>query len=72
MHQTHISSYLDEIVHPTCVKCGAPMWLARIEPDGPVSQKRTFECQVCLNEVVEIVRHSGAGYLGAPSTLKLN
>ena len=42
-----------DIVHPTCAKCGAPMWLTRIEPDEPGSEKRTFECQACQNELVE-------------------
>jgi hypothetical protein len=26
---------------PTCPKCGATMWLERIEPDGPGHDKRT-------------------------------
>jgi hypothetical protein len=45
-----------DIVHPTCAKCGAPMWLIRLEPVGPGSQQRTFECQACQNEAVEIVK----------------
>ena len=32
---------------PECPKCGSPMWLARIEPDSPGNDKRTFECPVC-------------------------
>ena len=27
---------------PDCAQCGAPMWLARIEPDIPGHDKRTF------------------------------
>ena len=45
-----------DIVHPTCAKCAAPMWLTRIEPDGPGSEKRTFECQACQNEAIEVVK----------------
>jgi hypothetical protein len=48
---------LQDIVHPTCAKCGAPMWLTRIEPDEPGSEKRTFECQACQNEAIEIVKN---------------
>jgi len=44
-----------DIVHPTCVRCGAPMWLVRIEPDEPGKQMQTFECKACGNSVVEIV-----------------
>jgi hypothetical protein len=47
MRQFQSTSDLQEIVHPTCAKCGAPMWLTRIEPDGPGLEKHTFECQAC-------------------------
>ena len=56
MRQFQVNSPSEDIVHPTCAKCGAPMWLTRLEPDGPGSQKRTFECQACQNEAIEIVR----------------
>ena len=56
MRQFQVNSPSEDIVHPTCAKCGAPMWLTRIEPDGPGSEKRTFECQACQNEAIEIVR----------------
>jgi hypothetical protein len=45
----------DDIVHPTCARCGAPMWLVRIEPDEPHKQRQTFECKGCGNSVDEIV-----------------
>ena len=32
------------------------MWLTRIDPDGPSLEKRTFECQACQNEVIDIVK----------------
>ena len=42
---------------PDCPKCGSPMWLARIEPDSPGNDKRTFECPVCENAVSQIVKY---------------
>ena len=56
MRQFQSTSDLQEIVHPTCAKCGAPMWLTRIEPDGPGLEKRTFECQACQNEAIDVVK----------------
>ena len=43
MRQSQSISHSQDIVHPTCPKCGAPMWLTRLEPDGPGSEQRTFE-----------------------------
>jgi hypothetical protein len=31
------------------------MWLTRIEPDGPRTEKRMFECQACGNSADDIV-----------------
>jgi hypothetical protein len=42
---------------PICPKCGARMWLARIEPDEPGHDKRTFECPQCDNVVSQIVKY---------------
>jgi hypothetical protein len=42
---------------PTCEKCGAKMWLARIEPDAPGHDKRTFECPNCEHTVSKIVKY---------------
>ena len=56
MRQFESNPHLQDIVHPTCAKCGAPMWLARIEPDEPGSEKRTFECQACQNDAIEVVK----------------
>jgi len=33
------------------------MWLACIEPDEPNHDKRTFECPVCPNITVKIVKY---------------
>jgi uncharacterized paraquat-inducible protein A len=35
-------------VRPVCSKCGAPMWLIRIEPEKP-------ECPRCQNQMTEII-----------------
>ena len=56
MRQFEVIPPAQDIVHPTCAKCAAPMWLTRIEANGPGSQQRTFECQVCQNEAIEIVK----------------
>jgi hypothetical protein len=35
------------IVRPDCPKCGTQMMLARIEPEAPGEDRRTFECPMC-------------------------
>jgi hypothetical protein len=40
-----------------CAVCHVAMWLARVEPDKPDHDKCTFECFVCKNVVVEIVKY---------------
>jgi hypothetical protein len=35
------------IVRPECPKCGTEMMLARIMPEGPGEERRTFECPMC-------------------------
>ena len=42
---------------PKCPKCGEQMWLARIEPDKPDYDKRTYECPVCENVMIEVVKY---------------
>jgi DNA-directed RNA polymerase subunit RPC12/RpoP len=54
MRQFESIPHAEDIVHPTCAKCGAPMWLTRM--DEPSSEKRTFECQACQNEAIEVVK----------------
>jgi len=46
-----------KIDRPTCSHCGWIMWLARVEPDKPGYDRRTFECVHCQRTqelVVEI------------------
>ena len=38
---------LDVIERPQCPRCSTRMWLARIEPDEPGHDRRTFECPQC-------------------------
>ena len=45
------------IARPNCTRCGAAMWLARIEPDEPDHDRRTFECPRCRSEMTEIVKY---------------
>jgi hypothetical protein len=44
------------IACPTCPKCGARMELARIFPDRPGYDQRTYECPKCEYELTELVR----------------
>jgi hypothetical protein len=41
------------VERPPCPKCSEQMMLARIEPDQPGHDKRTFECLTC--ECVETI-----------------
>jgi transposase-like protein len=45
----------DAIVRPACPRCGARMMLARIEPDSPGHERRTFECPSCEREEATVV-----------------
>jgi hypothetical protein len=45
------------IGRPFCEVCKAQMWLACIEPDNPDYDKRTFECPVCPNVTVKVVKY---------------
>ena len=56
MQHSYIQQLQQEIEHPNCAKCGAPMWLTRIEPNGRGLEKRTFECQVCQYEAIDIIQ----------------
>jgi len=44
------------IDQPSCPKCGLPMWLARIEPDKPDHDLRTFECPECELSETKVVK----------------
>jgi DNA-directed RNA polymerase subunit RPC12/RpoP len=40
---------------PVCSKCGAPMWLTRIEPDKSGFARRRFECPQCQHQMTEVI-----------------
>lgn len=40
---------------PVCSKCGALMWLIRIEPEKPDCARRTFECPRCENRISDVI-----------------
>jgi hypothetical protein len=44
------------IVQPPCPKCCTNMLLARIEPDSPRHDRRTFECPVCEYTLTTVVK----------------
>jgi Zn finger protein HypA/HybF involved in hydrogenase expression len=50
-----VDNLLATPVRPVCPKCGAPMWLIRIEPEKPDFAQRTFECPRCQNQMTEII-----------------
>ena len=56
MQHSYIQQLQQEIEHPHCAWCGAPMWLIRIEPYEPDYDQRTFECQACGHNKTEIVK----------------
>lgn len=45
------------IANPHCERCGAMMWLARIEPDEADHDRRTFECIGCDHQKTEVVKY---------------
>jgi hypothetical protein len=54
--QKTVPSYTVIIDRPLCIVCGAQMWLACVEADGPNNDKRTFECPVCATHEIEFVK----------------
>jgi len=57
MHQSRIfvPSRL-ALSQPLCLKCGAGMWLASLEPDRPGYDMRSFECSKCEVAFTETVK----------------
>jgi hypothetical protein len=55
LHQSTPSN-LSTIDRPSCVICGARMWLAKIIAEGPDHDKRTFECPVCEISEIKIAK----------------
>jgi hypothetical protein len=44
------------IERPLCPECSSLMWLARIMPDEPGYDLRTFECPECGHEIRKVFR----------------
>jgi hypothetical protein len=67
VHFADVKSFVNSanIARPTCPKCGAPMWLTRIEPDEPGCARRTLECPRCQNRTSEIIELEKAYWLSA-------
>ena len=57
MQQSYVARSPHEIEHPNCAKCGAPMWLTRIEPYDADHDQRMFECQACGKSQTEIFKY---------------
>ena len=52
--------FRDRLMEAPCTKCGAKMTLARIEPDKPGYDRRTFECTKCNNVDRYIVEYGAS------------
>lgn len=57
MRKSQQSPSQQHIDRPMCPRCGAQMWIARIEPDEPDHDRRTFECPECDHSVTEVVKY---------------
>ncbi len=49
--------YSDSIARPPCPHCGTGMQLARIEPEKPDHDRRTFQCGKCGHSLSEVVKY---------------
>ncbi len=65
-----IGTFGDSIIiaRPVCSKCGAPLWLTRIQPDKPGHARRTLECPRCQNQVSETIELENANSYRAASS----
>jgi hypothetical protein len=57
MPQTQIEPSLFRAERPLCPECEHRMALARIEPDKPDHDRRTFECPSCEYVETLVVRY---------------
>jgi len=55
MQSRLVPSNSPDIERPTCPACGQLMWIARISPDAPGYDKRTFDCPVCEISQIAVV-----------------
>ena len=54
---TPATPYSDLIKRPPCPQCGKAMLLARIEPEKPDYDRRTFQCAECGHSLSEVVKY---------------
>jgi hypothetical protein len=54
-HQSTLSHTVN-VNRPLCLICGAPMWIASIEPEGATHDKRVFECLGCDAYEIAVVK----------------
>ena len=57
MQQSQVAPSLFAVDRPNCPKCGTRMDLARIEPDKPDHDLRTFECTACAHVETVVTRY---------------
>jgi DNA-directed RNA polymerase subunit RPC12/RpoP len=57
MRKSQQTASQQQINRPMCPRCGAQMWIARIEPDEPDHERRTFECPECNHSIIEVVQY---------------
>ncbi len=57
MKQSQFVLDAQESERPKCERCGALMWLARIDPDEPSYERRTFECPECDHSMAWVVKY---------------
>jgi hypothetical protein len=53
MPQSHHSVCSNEIEHPACAKCRAPMVITHIDEIYPGRNRRKFECLKCSTAMTE-------------------
>jgi hypothetical protein len=53
-------SHSPTIERPACLICGTLMWLATVTPEGPDTDRRTFECPVCETAEIALVEFKPA------------
>jgi transposase-like protein len=57
MRKSQQAAPQQKIERPVCPRCKALMWIARIEPDEPGHDRRTFECPECDHTIIEVVKY---------------
>ena len=52
-YETHQQPLAEDVVHPLCARCCAPMSLTSVENEYPGYERRIFECQACGAKMTE-------------------